>query len=200
MIESEGSLPKVKPSFPLIPRGPNPTRGLAATVKSHSTTKGVPLKKSIVMIPSSPYRGTRTLLVSECAGHEGEEEIVKSCLSTIGLGIAVFTFFGFQPAEAGCELIHATHSARSQAKAVETSQALALQSAYDLQRARGWSHITLSAHPVQGDPFWKAVRPNGVPAHARLKPDLVTPQFYTTCFTGVVVPYVCTTGSSVCGQ
>ena len=126
---------------------------------------------------------------------------MKSCLSTIRVGIAVFAFFGFQPAEAGCQLIHATHSARSQAKAVETSRALALQSAYDLQRASGWSHITsLSSHPVPGDPSWKAVRPNGVPAHARLQPDLVTAQFYTTCFTGVVVRYVCTTGSSVCGQ
>ena len=124
---------------------------------------------------------------------------VKSCLSTIG-GIAVFAFFGVQPAEAGCHLIHATHSARSQAKAVETSRALALRHAYDLQRASGWSHITLSSHPVQGEPFWKAVRPKGVPAYARLQPDLVTAQFYTTCFTGVVVRYVCTTGSSVCGQ
>jgi len=123
----------------------------------------------------------------------GEEEIMKCFLSTIGevLGIAVFAFLGLQPA---------THSARSKAKAVETSQALALQSAYDLQHARGWSHITLSAHLVEGVPFWKAVRPNGVPAKARLEPDLVTAQFYTTCFTGVVVPYVCTTGSSVCGQ
>jgi hypothetical protein len=69
---------------------------------------------------------------------------MKSCLSTIGLGIAVFAFFGFQPAEAGCQLIHATHSARSQAKAVETSRALALHSAYDIQRAMGWSHITKS--------------------------------------------------------
>jgi hypothetical protein len=33
-----------------------------------------------------------------------------------------------------------------------------------------------------------------------LKPDIVTARFYTTCFTGVVVPYVCTTGSSACGQ
>jgi hypothetical protein len=57
-----------------------------------------------------------------------ERAIMKSCVSTIGLGIAVFAFFGFQPAEAGCQLIHATHSAPSQAKAVETSQALALRS------------------------------------------------------------------------
>ena len=74
-------------------------------------------------------------------GHEVEEESLKNCLSTIGLGIAVFAFFGFQPAVAGCQLIHATHSARSQAKAVETSRALALRSAYDLKRAMGWSRI-----------------------------------------------------------
>lgn len=48
----------------------------------------------------------------------------------------------------------------------------------------------MSARRVKGDPFWKAVRPNGVPADAQLKPDLVTSRFYTTCFTGVVVPYV----------
>ena len=125
---------------------------------------------------------------------------MKSCLYPIGLCVAAFVFFGDQPAEAGCQLIHATHSARSQAKAIETSRALALESAYELQRALGWRHITMTAHAVQGDPFWKAVRPKGVPAHARLRPDLVTAQFYTTCFTGVVVPYVCTTGSSVCGQ
>jgi hypothetical protein len=47
---------------------------------------------------------------------------------------------------------------------------------------------------------WKAVRPNGAPPGAQLKPDLVTSRFYTTCFTGVVVPYVCTTGSTVCGK
>ena len=58
--------------------------------------------------------------------------------------------------------------------------------------------MSLTARKVKGDPFWKAVRPGGVPDHAQLKPDIVTSRFYTTCFTGVVVPYVCTTGSSVC--
>jgi hypothetical protein len=67
-------------------------------------------------------------------------------------------------------------------------------------KARGWSYVTLSARRVKGDPFWKAVRPNGVPPGAQLKPDLVSSHFYTTCFTGVVVPYVCTTGSTVCGR
>jgi hypothetical protein len=114
--------------------------------------------------------------------------------------VAGFFLVGLKPAEAGCELVTATHSAPTRMKAVQTSQALALQSAYNVQRKRGWSSVFLSARPVVGDPFWKAVRPNGVPPRARLQPDIVTAQFYTTCFRGVVVPFVCTTGSSVCGQ
>jgi len=104
------------------------------------------------------------------------------------------------PARAACQLLKVTHSAGSKAEAARNSQQLLLQSAAELKRAKRWSYVTLYAHRVKGDPFWKAVRPEGVPRDAQLKPDIVTTRFYTTCFTGVVVPYVCTTGSSVCGQ
>src|SRR6516164_564254 len=103
-------------------------------------------------------------------------------------------------AEAACQLVTATHSAATKAEAAQSSRTLAVQSAYQLKSARRWSYVTLSARRVKGDPFWKAVRPNGVPPGAQLKPDLVTSHVYTTCFTGVVVPYVCTTGSTVCGR
>ncbi|MGE5259605.1 MAG: hypothetical protein ACM3MH_01875 [Actinomycetota bacterium] len=123
-------------------------------------------------------------------------------MGTVALAIAGFALaaFGAKPALASCQLVTATHSADSKAEAVTSSRALALQSAYDLKRSRGWTSVSLSARKVKGDPFWKAVRPNGVPPEAQLKPDLVTSRFYTTCFTGVVVPYVCTTGSAVCGS
>jgi hypothetical protein len=112
----------------------------------------------------------------------------------------LFAFWSPWSAEAACQLVKATHSANSPAEAAQMSRALALDSANDLKRSKGWSSVSLTAHKVKGDPFWKAVRPDGVPPEAQLKPDLVTSRFYTTCFTGVVVPYVCTTGSSVCGQ
>jgi hypothetical protein len=123
-------------------------------------------------------------------------------MGVVVLAVAGFALasFGMRPADAACQLITATHSARSKAEAARTSQALAVQSAYQLKSARRWSYVTMSASRVKGDPFWKAVRPNGVPAKAQLKPDLVTDRFYTTCFTGVVVPSVCTTGSAVCGN
>jgi hypothetical protein len=114
--------------------------------------------------------------------------------------VAVFASIPLGRAEAACQLIKATHSAATKAEAAQASRALAMQSAYQLKSARHWSYVSLSAHRVNGDPFWKAVRPNGVPHDAQLKPDLVTSRFYTTCFTGVVVPYVCTTGSTVCGR
>ena len=116
------------------------------------------------------------------------------------LGVAIVAIGAIRPAEAACQLIKATASAGSKADATKSSQALTLQSASELKRAKRWSYVTLYAFRVKGDPFWKAVRPDGVPRDAQLKPDIVTPRFYTTCFSGVVVPYVCTTGSSVCGQ
>ena len=115
------------------------------------------------------------------------------------IGVALLGSWAWS-AEAACQLVKATHSANSPAEAAQMSRALALENANDLKRAKGWRHVSLTARKVKGDPFWKAVRPNGVPEEAQLKPDRVTSRFYTTCFTGVVVPYVCTTGSSVCGQ
>jgi hypothetical protein len=120
-------------------------------------------------------------------------------VAVIGV-VALLASWAPWPAEAACQLIKATHSADSPVEAAQMSRALALESAYDLKRTKGWSSVSLTAHKVKGDPFWKAVRPDGVPEDAQLKPDIVSSRFYTTCFTGVVVPYVCTTGSSVCGQ
>ena len=132
---------------------------------------------------------------------EMKSSLIGGVLMSGVAAIAMFAFTSIQPAHAlSCQLITATHSARTHMKAAQTSQALAVQTAQNLQRTRGWSELTLSSYQVPGDPFWKAVRPNGVPAKAKLEPDIVTRQFYTTCFTGVVVPYVCTTGTSACGQ
>ena len=124
-------------------------------------------------------------------------------LQFLRMAAALIVLFGSLPvgqAEAACQLITATHSAATKAEAAQSSRALAVQSAYQLKGARGWRYVSLSARRVKGGPFWKAVRPNGVPPGAQLKPDLISSHFYTTCFTGVVVPYVCTTGSTVCGR
>jgi hypothetical protein len=117
---------------------------------------------------------------------------------TAVLGVLALTILACQPAAAGCEVISATHSADSKQEALAMSRALAAESAVELRRKRGWSYVSMTAYKVKPDPFWKAVRPV-VPKDV-IYGTFVTGKAYTTCFTGVVVPYVCTSGSKVCGK
>jgi hypothetical protein len=119
-------------------------------------------------------------------------------MSVCVLVAAGFALLGQGPAEAGCQVISATHSADSKGEALKTSQALAAESAAELKRSKGWHSVTMSARKVKPDPFWKMVRPV-VPKDV-IYGTYVTARTYTTCFTGVVVPYVCTSGSTVCGN
>lgn len=114
------------------------------------------------------------------------------------LGGLAFAVWGLEPAAAGCQIISATHSADSKGEALQMSQALAAESANELKHSKGWSYVSMSAHRVKPDPFWKSVRPV-VPKDV-IYGTFVTAKTYTTCFTGVVVPYVCTSGSKVCGN
>src|SRR6185369_1333846 len=102
-------------------------------------------------------------------------------VSVTALGVAAFALYA-PAAEGACELIKATHSALSQVEAAQMSRALALSSANDLKFAKGWGYVSLTAHKVKGGPFWKKVPPDWVPQDSQLKPDIVTPRFYTTCF------------------
>src|SRR6185437_12142263 len=91
----------------------------------------------------------------------------KTMAQTPRLSFAALGFVGFglcapELAGAACQLVTATASEASPAAAARSSQALVVQSANQLKRARVWAYLTLYAHKVKGDPFWKAVRPNGV--------------------------------------
>jgi hypothetical protein len=98
---------------------------------------------------------------------------------------------------ADCEVISATHGGHWKGEALSTSQALAAKSTKELKARKGWRSITINAVQVKPNPFWKIVRPAGVPEGV-IVGSYVTSHTYTTCFTGVVVPYVCTSGSRVC--
>jgi hypothetical protein len=127
----------------------------------------------------------------------GGKNMIRAA-TIIVLGGFAFVVCGYQPASAGCQVISATHSADTKGEALKMSQALAAEGANDLRRSKGWGSISVSAYKVKPDPFWKAVRPV-VPKDV-IYGSFVTPKTYTTCFTGVVVPYVCTSGSKVCGN
>jgi hypothetical protein len=102
------------------------------------------------------------------------------------------------PAYADCQVVSATHGGHWQGEALSMSQALAARSANQLKAQKRWRAVTMKAYPVKPDPFWKTVR-REVPSDA-IVGSYLTARSYTTCWTGVTVPFVCTSGSQVCGN
>src|SRR4029077_1998313 len=92
--------------------------------------------------------------------------------------------------------ILANHSADTESEGLHMSRALAAKSADEFRRKRGWNSVSMSSEKVKPDPFFKRVRP--VVPQDDIYATFVTAKTYTTCFTGVVVNYVCTSGSKVC--
>jgi hypothetical protein len=122
----------------------------------------------------------------------------RSKISVFVLGAASLLPHLVAPAYAECQVISATHGGHWKGEALSMSQALAARSTNELRAQKGWHSVTMSAYQVKPDPFWKMVRPE-VP-NSVIVGSFVTARTYTTCFTGVVVPYVCTSGSKVCGN
>jgi len=102
------------------------------------------------------------------------------------------------PAYADCQVISATHGGHWQGEALSMSQALAARSASALKAEKKWRSITVKAYAVKPDPFFKTVRPQV--SSDVIVGSFVTARTYTTCFTGITVPFVCTSGSEVCGN
>ncbi|MGC1710333.1 MAG: hypothetical protein WA717_01860 [Methyloceanibacter sp.] len=103
-----------------------------------------------------------------------------------------------EPAFAACQVISATHGGHWKGEALSMSQALAARSASALKAEKKWRSITVKAHAVKPDPFFKTVRPQV--SSDVIVGSFVTARTYTTCFTGITVPFVCTSGSEVCGN
>ena len=121
------------------------------------------------------------------------------CSKIVLLIAALGLFAGLaRPALADCQVISATHGGTRQGEALSSSQALAARSANALKAEKHWRSITMKAHQVKPDPFFKTVRPE-------VSTDIivgtyVTQHTYTTCWTGITVPFVCTAGAEVCGN
>jgi hypothetical protein len=103
-----------------------------------------------------------------------------------------------QAEAADCQVISATHGGHWQGEALSMSQALATRSANDLKAQKKWRSMTMKAYQVKPEPFFKTVRPE-VPTGV-ISGTFVTARAYTTCWTGITVPYVCTSGAKVCGN
>ena len=102
------------------------------------------------------------------------------------------------PALADCQVVSATHGGHWQGEALTMSQALAAQSATQLKAQKGWRGMTMKAYQVKPSAFFKTVRPEV--STSIIVGTFVTARTYTTCWTGITVPFVCTSGAQVCGK
>ncbi len=96
-------------------------------------------------------------------------------------------------------MIAATNSGLTKGRALAASQAAVKSRAQELKAKHGWRRVSIAAVKVKTDPFWKAVRPV-VPDNIIFRPDIRTSYAHTTCWPGVVVPIVCTSGARICGN
>ncbi len=116
---------------------------------------------------------------------------------TMALGILALAAWSHQPAIAeDCEVISATHSAATKGEALLMARALAAKGASELSHNKGWRRFSMRPQKVEPDPFFKKVRP--VVPEGAIYGTFVSTKTYTTCWSGVRVPYVCTSGSKVC--
>lgn len=124
--------------------------------------------------------------------------IMLRAVKIIAIGVFALAVWAPRPALAACEVVSATHSAPTKGEALLMSRALAAKSAKALRKKKGWSRHAMSPHKVKPDPFWKKLRP--VVPQSAIYATFVTAKTYTICWTGVRVPYVCTSGAKVCGN
>lgn len=97
---------------------------------------------------------------------------------------------------ANCRLISFSQSARYPSIARENSQAGLKKQILVIVQFEGWkrSQIKVSAKRAKPNPSMRS----SVPSSEFVRPDVVTDQAYTQCWTGVFAPYVCTSGALVC--
>ena len=122
----------------------------------------------------------------------------RSTISVFVLGAACLLSHLVVPAFAECRVISATHGGDWQGKALTMSQALAARNANELKAQKGWRSFTMNAYPVKPEPFFKTVRREVT--NEIIVGSFITARTYTTCWTGITVPFVCTSGSRVCGN
>lgn len=120
----------------------------------------------------------------------------------LALMAAAFCLALSVPAEAGCVLLSGTADGFDKETAVGRAQnALAEEvQAYKAQKRLG--AVTVSAMRASPNPYWReSVSSNMLCFNVWCgiyRPDIVTKSSYTTCWSGVVSPYVCTSGAKLC--
>ena len=98
------------------------------------------------------------------------------------------------PANALCVGFSGTADGIDKATAVSRAQAAVGQAISDYKKLKRIHNVSVSPMRAAPQPYWRT----SVSPDLFQKPDIVRSDSYTICWSGVVSPYVCTSGAKVC--
>jgi hypothetical protein len=114
-----------------------------------------------------------------------------SALAAIAAGL---TMALGAPAYAVCTGFSGTADGFDKETAVSRAQASLAEAITGFKTQKRLGAVSVSAMRARPQPYWR----DSVSSNLFFKPDIVTSKSYTVCWTGVISPYVCTSGAKVC--
>jgi hypothetical protein len=112
-------------------------------------------------------------------------------LALIGAGLCLVQG---APAKAACFGFSGTADGFDQVTAVTRAQAAVADAIAQYKAQKKIRSLTVSAMRATPQPYWR----DSVSENLYHKPDIVKPNSYTVCWSGVISPYVCTSGAKAC--
>jgi len=98
------------------------------------------------------------------------------------------------PANAGCLGFSGTADGFDKITAVTRAQAAVADAITEYKTQKRLGAVAVSAMRAKPQPYWR----DSVSAELFFRPDIVKSNSYTVCWSGVVSPYVCTSGAKAC--
>jgi len=121
---------------------------------------------------------------------------MRSSMRVLGLALIAAGLCVVQgaPANAVCLGFSGTADGIDKATAVTRAQDAVAQAISDYKKLKKIRSVSVSAMRATPQPYWRS----SVSQELFQKPDIVRSDSYTICWSGVVSPYVCTSGAKVC--
>lgn len=121
---------------------------------------------------------------------------MKSYWGALALAFTAAGFLMAQgaTAQAGCVRVSSTADGNTRAYAVNRAQRSLVAEIQKFKAQKGIRNVSISPSRAQPQPYWR----DSVSPDLYQKPDVVTRQSHTICWSGVISPSVCTSGARVC--
>ena len=118
----------------------------------------------------------------------------KFCVGLLALLAGGFLFVQGSAAQAACAAFSGTADGFDKVTAVSRAQAAVAQAIADYRAQKRLGRVSVSPMRRPPQPYWR----DAVSAELFHKPDIVTSRAHTICWSGVVSPFVCTSGAKAC--